>query len=433
MAQEIKMSAAGLKAMQEELEYLKTVRRKELAEEIKEARSHGDLSENSEYDEAKNTQGLVENRITELEQMVKNAVVIDESELSVDSVVVGTHVTIQMTGDDEKEEYRIVTSYLNDIETLEKIPKEERDKISEIAVNVVQLNKARTEFLNSSKKLSDAQFTQLEQQERELPEAIKRFKTNELHRDTLQRDMKYLEREKSEWNLRKEYLDHQQKKLKNVLYIIVGLAVTLAVVFGILQIILEKDFYYAWMGLIFATAVVVCGIYMKIQNDLSEIQVAERSQNRAIVLLNKVKLKYINVANAVDYACEKYHVKSAGELENQWQYYLEAVKERQKYQRTNEDLEYFNGRLVRMLSNYQLYDAHVWVTQAVALVDPKEMVEIKHGLIGRRQKLRARIENNLSQVNEQKEEAEQLLDKVGSMRPQMEKILNAVDKINEGD
>lgn len=335
--------------------------------------------------------------------------------------------------DDEKEEYRIVTSYLNDIETLEKIPKEERDKISEIAVNVVQLNKARTEFLNSSKKLSDAQFAQLEQQERELLEAIKRFKTNELHRDTLQRDMKYLEREKSEWNLRKEYLDHQQKKLKNVLYIIVGLAVTLAVVFGILQIILEKDFYYAWMGLIFATAVVVCGIYMKIQNDLSEIQVAERSQNRAIVLLNKVKLKYINVANAVDYACEKYHVKSAGELENQWQYYLEAVKERQKYQRTNEDLEYFNGRLVRMLSNYQLYDAHVWVTQAVALVDPKEMVEIKHGLIGRRQKLRARIENNLSQVNEQKEEAEQLLDKVGSMRPQMEKILNAVDKINEGD
>ena len=90
MAQEIKMSAAGLKAMQEELEYLKTVRRKELAEEIKEARSHGDLSENSEYDEAKNTQGLVENRITELEQMVKNAVVIDESELSVESVSVGT-------------------------------------------------------------------------------------------------------------------------------------------------------------------------------------------------------------------------------------------------------------------------------------------------------------------------------------------------------
>ena len=107
MAQEIKMSAAGLKAMQEELEYLKTVRRKELAEEIKEARSHGDLSENSEYDAAKNTQGLVENRITELEQMIKNAVVIDESELSVHSVSVGTHVVIRI-GEDETEEYDIV-------------------------------------------------------------------------------------------------------------------------------------------------------------------------------------------------------------------------------------------------------------------------------------------------------------------------------------
>ena len=107
MAQEIVMSAAGLQAIKEELEYLKTVRRKELAEEIKEARSHGDLSENSEYDEAKNTQGLVENRITELEQMIKNVKVIDESELSVDSVSVGTHVTIQME-DEDPEEYDIV-------------------------------------------------------------------------------------------------------------------------------------------------------------------------------------------------------------------------------------------------------------------------------------------------------------------------------------
>ena len=94
MAQEIKMSASGLKAMQDELEYLKTVRRKELAEEIKEARSHGDLSENSEYDEAKNTQGLVENRITELEQMIKNAVIIDESEGASNAVSIGCTVTV---------------------------------------------------------------------------------------------------------------------------------------------------------------------------------------------------------------------------------------------------------------------------------------------------------------------------------------------------
>ena len=109
MAKEMLVSAAGLAAMQEELNYLKTVRRKELAEEIKEARSHGDLSENSEYDEAKNTQGIVENRINELEQIIKNARVIDDSELNDDTVKVGMHVVISLD-DDDPEEYDIVGS-----------------------------------------------------------------------------------------------------------------------------------------------------------------------------------------------------------------------------------------------------------------------------------------------------------------------------------
>lgn len=333
--------------------------------------------------------------------------------------------------EDEKSEYRMVTSYLNDIQLLEDMPEEERKQITDVASNVVQLNAARTEFLNSAKKLSDAQFAQLEQQEQELPDAIQRFLANEMYRDTLKKDMKYLEREKSEWNLRKEYLGHQQKNLKYILYIVVGIAATAAVALGFFQLFLARDFYYGWMGLIFATALIVCGIYLKIQNDASEIAVAERNQNRAIVLQNKVKIKYVNIENAVDYACEKYHVRSAKELEEQWQYYLEAVKEREKYQRTNEDLEYFNGRLVRILSKYQLYDAQVWVTQAIALVDPKEMVEVKHDLITRRQKLRGRMEYNLGIIKEQKSEAEQLLDKVGSMRPQVEKILLAIDKLSE--
>lgn len=333
--------------------------------------------------------------------------------------------------EDEKSEYRMVTSYLNDIQRLEELPEEEKSRIAEIAVNVVQLNAARTEFLNSAKKLSDAQFAQLEQLEAEIPDAIKRFTANEMYQDTLKRDMKYLDREKSEWALRKEYLGHQEKGLKNLLYVMVGIAATVAVIFGILQLVLEKDFYYGWMGLIFVTAVIICGIYVKIQNDVSEIAVAERNQNRAIVLQNKVKIKYVNIANAVDYACEKYHVKSAAELNQQWAYYLEAVKEREKYQRTNEDLEYFNGRLVRMLAQYQLYDAQVWVTQALALVDPKEMVEVKHGLINRRQKLRGRIEYNLEIVKNQKEETEKLLDKVGEMRPQVEQILDTIDRLSE--
>lgn len=333
--------------------------------------------------------------------------------------------------EEEKAEYRVVTSYLNDIQLLEELPEEERRTVEEVAVNVIQLNRARTEFLNSAKKLSDAQFTQLQQEEKEIPTAIKRLTSNEVYLDTLKKDLKYLEREKSEWVLRKEFLGHQQKGLKNLLYIVVGIASTVAVTLGILQFGFQVDCYYAWLALIFVTAVAICGIYLKIQNDHTEIEVAQRNINRAIVLQNKVKIKYVNIANAVDYACEKYHVRSAAELNRFWEYYMEAVKEKEKYQRTNEDLEYFNGRLVRLLSKYQLYDAQVWVAQAIALVDPKEMVEVKHGLVNRRQKLRTRMEYNLEVVKDQKKEAEKLLGKVGDMRPQIEEILFTIDKLSE--
>lgn len=333
--------------------------------------------------------------------------------------------------EDEKSEYRMVTAYLNDIQLLEDMPEDEHKKIVEIAANVVQLNTARTEFLNSSKKLSDAQFTQLERLEEEIPTAIKRLSANEVYRDTLMKDMKYLEREKTEWALRKDYLVHHVNKLKYLLYIMLGVSATAAVIIGLLQLVLELDMFYGWMAWVFVTAVVICVIYLRMQSDREEISAADRCQNRAITLLNKVKLKYVNIANAIEYTCEKYHVESASELNQQWEYYLEAVKEREKYERTSEDLDYFKGRLVRALAQYKFYDAQVWVVQAVALVNPKEMVEVKHGLVSRRQKLRSRIEYNMQIVKEQKEEAEKLLDKVGDMRPQVEQILLAIDKLSE--
>jgi len=104
------MSKGKLQEYEQELEYLKTIKRKEMAETIKEARSHGDLSENSEYDEAKNAQAVMESRIAEIETMLKNAKVIDEDELSTDKVGVGCTVKIKYVDLDEEDEYAIVSS-----------------------------------------------------------------------------------------------------------------------------------------------------------------------------------------------------------------------------------------------------------------------------------------------------------------------------------
>ena len=104
------MTYEGIKKLEEELEYLKTVRRKEITEKIKVALGYGDLSENSEYDEAKNDQAFNEGRIIQLENMLKNAVVVDESEIPTDKVSVGSIVKVMDYEFDEEVEYAIVGS-----------------------------------------------------------------------------------------------------------------------------------------------------------------------------------------------------------------------------------------------------------------------------------------------------------------------------------
>ncbi len=100
----------GLKKREEELEELKTVRRKEVAEKIKEARGQGDLSENAEYDAAKEEQGEIEARIALLEKMLRNAEVIDDEEVSSDIISVGSRVKVYDNEFDEEVEYTIVGS-----------------------------------------------------------------------------------------------------------------------------------------------------------------------------------------------------------------------------------------------------------------------------------------------------------------------------------
>ena len=104
------MTYEGVKKLENELEYLKTVKRKEITEKIKVALGYGDLSENSEYDEAKNDQAFTEGRIVTLENMLKNAVVVDESEIPKDVVSVGSKVKVKDYDFDEEVEYSIVGS-----------------------------------------------------------------------------------------------------------------------------------------------------------------------------------------------------------------------------------------------------------------------------------------------------------------------------------
>lgn len=104
------MTYEGVKKLEEELEYLKTVKRKEVAERLKVAISFGDLSENAEYDEAKNEQAKLEEQILKLDEKLRKAVIIDESQIDLDIVMVGSIVKLYDFDFDEEIEYSIVGS-----------------------------------------------------------------------------------------------------------------------------------------------------------------------------------------------------------------------------------------------------------------------------------------------------------------------------------
>mgnify|MGYP003507000169 FL=1 len=106
----VKMSAEGYAKIEKEIEYLITVKRAEVAQKLKEARAFGDLSENAEYDEAKNEQGILEARINEMEVTLANATVVDDSQLSKDEINVGSVIKIKDIELDEISQIQIVGS-----------------------------------------------------------------------------------------------------------------------------------------------------------------------------------------------------------------------------------------------------------------------------------------------------------------------------------
>lgn len=107
-AKETLLTKEGFEKKEKELNYLKSTKRKEVAARIKTAIAFGDLSENSEYDEAKNEQAFIEGKIVQLEKMLKSATIINDEALSTDEVQVGSHVKLLVVEDNEEIEYTIV-------------------------------------------------------------------------------------------------------------------------------------------------------------------------------------------------------------------------------------------------------------------------------------------------------------------------------------
>lgn len=328
-----------------------------------------------------------------------------------------------------RREYDQVTSYLNDITIVEGLEGQQKELLVEVATNVSKLTKARNDYLNAEHKISDEIFNQMDELEAEIPDIIKRLQSNETYLDAIKRDMNRLAGEKVEWSvLRHERVEEQRKLRQMSYYILYGFGGA-AVVIAFLSMI-QKWELLPMIIVAFLATLAGGYIMLRMQECAKEIKKCDVNLNHAIFLENRVKIKYVNIKNAVDYTCERFHVKNSLELTYNYEQYIEASKEREKFKQTNEDLEYFNGRLVRILQGLHLYDARIWLNYANAVIDPREMVEVKHELFTRRQSVRERIEYNLNAITDMKKEVEKYIDKMGPKTEQVRTILMKVEEIN---
>ena len=291
-------------------------------------------------------------------------------------------------------EYNMVTSYLKDMEEIEALPQEESEQLKDCAKRVSLLQNRKTDFMGRARRITDEKYRMVERMEEEIEEGLEKIAEAEEYQELIRKDLSRLEGEKHAYLYRKSEVMRLISDTKGMAIICVtalGLCVLLLL---FLQFFLEMDTKLGYLLTAGAAAVAITMIYVKHMDARRELKRVETGINKIILLQNKVKIRYVNNTNLLEYLYMKYGTSSGQELADMWENYQIEKEEREKFRRAELDLDYSEQELLQILKCYQIQDPVIWLHQTEAILDPKEMVEIRHNLIIRRQSLRRRMDYN---------------------------------------
>lgn len=304
--------------------------------------------------------------------------------------------------EEAKKEYASVTEHLNDIQILDELEEEPRRLISETAQDMFSLNFERVESRSKKKRLPNSKYAYYSAHEDELPDALKKMQNDEQYCQMVRKDLSMLEGEKLGLREDIENCMNRQHNVKNISIIGMAAIVVIFIYMAVSGKIIPDGDNYVLTVLLFVMTVFIVMMFVLNRNAVYTLKLSEKKLNRAIVLQNKVKIKYINTVNSIEYQYAKYGVKNAYEFSNAYTMFLEDKKERERYARTTGMLGRATDQLTVILAGLGMRDAEIWQNQLEALFNPKEMVEVRHNLNVRRQKLREQIEYNINKIDEAK-------------------------------
>ncbi|ROR27334.1 hypothetical protein EDD66_10629 [Mobilisporobacter senegalensis] len=330
--------------------------------------------------------------------------------------------------DEAKVEYQAVTSYLTDMQKIDAIPVEERADLEDSARKIITLTRDRTGYQNRKDiKITDVQYQHMEQYEEEIPEEIIKIKKNEEYLIIVKNDMRALEGEKGSLHFNKEEILKQQQYLKGIAIIISFLVVGLLSLFATIASVFYKNMMIPYILTIIMAVISAVYVFYEARRNIYETKLTEQKLNRAIGLLNKVKIKYVNTTNLLDYSYNKHRVNSSSELKYLWEQYMKAKDEERRYKNNTELLNYYNEVLVKNLRKFKIADPDIWIYQAIAIIDNREMVEVRHRLNVRRAKLRERIDYNTKLKQDGMEKIQKLISKDPDWKKEVVESLKKYD------
>ena len=328
-----------------------------------------------------------------------------------------------------KAEYRVLTSYLEDIDTIRKLPKKEFNEISLVAKNIEDLDKSKTIYKNTEPRLNDEQFVIMSENEGHIPETILRMQNNEKYQATVERNMKMLEAEKNEYEIERDDILHTNRLLRRLSVLILFAFASFMILALVLRASVDMDIGIFLITILFVAAIGIFLIFLIYSKNTSRNRVLIREINKIISLLNVVRMKYANVTRALEFEKERYHVTNSYELNYLWDGYLEMIRAQEQFMQDNDDFEYFSKRLIRMLAKLELYDEKIWLNQVAALVHSDVMSEVNHDLVVRRQKIREQIAENTKSVKSERDEIDRLMKLHNYYVPEILEIITSVDRL----
>ena len=301
-------------------------------------------------------------------------------------------------------EYNVVTAVLKDMDELEALPPAEKNRIVEIAKKILHYQKEKQEYQNKKSRLTDSQFYRMEQYEDSAPRIYEDMHKAEKYREMIKDDLSRLEGEKHAFQYRKSELKHGMSDSRGMALICMLAMGLLLGMLAIMQFGFEMKTGIGYVITIVTGAAALAIIYARFVDQGKELKRVEKGMNRIILLQNTVKIRYVNNVNLLDYLYLKYNVKSAREWKNLCDIYEEEKRARTINEMNEEELDYQQSELLKILRNYQLSDSRLWLRSPLALYDHREMVEIRHEHIVRRQKLRAQMDYNRRMAKEGEKE-----------------------------